>query len=307
MKIRSLIISLLVILVLVVGTSYIIVSLRKSGAPPETSKTPSLAESPVRIYGRVEPLGREVFVAPVKAGRVTKVMVTEGQDVSIGMPLCEIESDVERQALQVAIARVEELKAKLDLLQDELQRKQKLLPDRAVSELEVSQKQLEARALQKQIITAEAEVELKRRELELLLLRSPITGRVYKFDVRLGEYLTPQDSQRIIIGKHLKQVRLFIEAFWLDKVSMGDSFDVYDAENLRFLGKGAITYIAEYTGARDFRTEDALERLDTKYIQAILELDRAVSTPLGSLVVCERVQTNKESSKKVDQSKLTSD
>jgi len=61
MKARTLIIVLILVLVGVVGMSYTIVSLRKAAAPPEPSRTPSLAEASVRLYGRVEPLGREVF------------------------------------------------------------------------------------------------------------------------------------------------------------------------------------------------------------------------------------------------------
>uniref|UniRef100_A0A7C4RTN6 HlyD family secretion protein n=1 Tax=Desulfatirhabdium butyrativorans TaxID=340467 RepID=A0A7C4RTN6_9BACT len=294
MKPRVVIGILLLMAVLMVGITYVRVSLLKSGAPAEPARTPSVADAPIRVYGRVEPLGREVFVGPVQPGRVSRIWVEEGQDVSVGMVLCEIDSDVPRQVLQIAIARVGELQAKLDMVLDELQRKQKLLPDRAVAEIEVSQKHLEAQMLRKQIVTAEAEVEWRRRELETYVLRSPIDGRLYKLDVRLGEYLTPQDAQRIVIGKHRKQVRLFVEAFWADKVAVGDRFHARDAETLRSLGNGSITYVAAYTGSRDFRTEDALERLDTKYGQAILELEGDIDIPLGSLVSCERLDERRE-------------
>jgi multidrug resistance efflux pump len=130
---------------------------------------------------------------------------------------------------------------------------------------------------------------LKRRELQLLTLRSPIKGRLYKFDVRLGEYLTPQDAQRIIIGRHQRQIRLFIESFWIRKIGIGDRFVAYDAEDLHMLGKGKVVHISAYSGTRDFHTEDTLERLDTKYVQAVLELDDAVESPIGSLVLCQRL------------------
>jgi len=290
MKPRTVVIVLLGILAVVVGLNYVRLAMLKSGAPPEPARTPSLADSPVRVYGRIEPLGREVFVGPIQAGRIIKTMVKEGQDVTVGQPLCEIESDVARQALQVAIARVEESKARLDLILDELKRKGGLSGTGAVAELEISQKLLEAELLRKQIATAEAEVALKRRELELLTLRSPIEGRLYKFDVRLGEYLTPQDAQRIILGKHQKQIRLFVESFWIGKVAVGDLFVVHDAEDLRLLGKGKVVYVSAYSGTRDFRTEDSLERLDTKYVQAIVQLEDTVEAPLGSLVLCERLR-----------------
>jgi len=220
-------------------------------------------------------------------------MVEEGQDVSAGQALCEIESDVARQALQVAIARVEELRARLELVLDELKRKQPLMESGFIAQIEVSQKLLEAQLLRKQISTAEAEVELNRRELELLTLRSPVDGHLYKFDIRLGEYLTAQDAQRIVIGDRKKQVRLFVESFWIGKVTIGDLFAVYDAENLRLLGNGKVAYVSPYAGTRDFRSDDALERLDTRYVQAILQMEDTVDSPLGSLVLCERIEDQK--------------
>ena len=351
-KLRGIVGSLLVILLVIVGLSYVQVSLRKASAPPQPGATPSLEDAPARVYGRVEPVGREVFVAPQQSRRVTRVLVHEGQNVAAGQPLCELDAEVERQALQVALSSVRELEARLDLILDELKRKEPLtvsgpvvgqqalrvavlrvreLEARldlvldqlkrkehlsrtgAISEMEYSQKTLEAELLRKQIATAEAEaeiefsqktleverlrrqmataeaeVELKRRQLDTLILRSPIEGFLYTFDVRLGEHLTPQDYQRIVLGNPEKQVRLFLESFWIDKVRAGDRFLVRDAEILGQIGVGKVVWVSDYVGARDFRTEDSLERLDTKYAQAILQLEEATPITLGKIVLCER-------------------
>ncbi len=345
-KVRAIVGLLLLILVVVIGLSYIQISLRKASAPPAPSRTPSLDAAPVRLYGLVEPLDREVFLGPQQPRRVERIFVQEGQEVAAGQVLCELEQKVERQALevaksrvtelegrlnlvldelnrvmplsgqqalQVAAQRVRELEGRLDLVLDELKRKQPLSHTGAVAELEYSQKSLEAELVRKQIATAtsqavieysqksleaellrrqietaRAEVELRSRELEILTLRSPIQGRLYKFDVRMGEQLTPQDYRRIVIGKEEKQVRLFVETFWLDKVRMGDIFQVQDADTMRNIGSGRVVAVSEYVGARDFRSEDSFERLDTKYAQVILRVGKAASVPLGKLVLCVR-------------------
>jgi multidrug efflux pump subunit AcrA (membrane-fusion protein) len=351
-KVRAIIGALLLILVVIVGLTYVQVSLRKASAPPQPGLTPSLDDAPARVYGRVEPLGREVFVGPLQSRRVTRVLVQEGQNVTVGQTLCELKSDVERQALQVALSRVREFESKLDLVLDELKRTETLSTSgagvgqqtlrvaalrvrefeskldlvleelkrkeaasriRAISELEYiqkslesellrrqiatakaeaeiefSQKTLEAESLRRQIATAEAEVELRRAELDDLILRSPIQGYLYKFDVRQGEQLTPQDYQRIVLGKSEKQVRLFLESFWIDKFRVGDRLLVRDAETRRNVGFGKVVAVSDYVGARDFRTDDSLERLDTKYAQGILQLDEAASIPIGTVVLCER-------------------
>jgi multidrug efflux pump subunit AcrA (membrane-fusion protein) len=353
-KLRGIVVSLLVILLVIVGFFYVQVSLRKASAPPQPGATPSLDDAPARVYGRVEPLGREVFVAPQQSRRVARVLVHEGQNVAAGQPLCELDAEVERQDLQVALSSVRELEARLDIVLDELKRKEPLevsdpvagqqalrvsvlrvreleaqldlaldqlhrreplsrigatpaieysqrsleaellrkqiATAKAEAEIGFSQKTLEAEQLRRQIATAEAEVELKRRQLDTLILRSPIKGFLYTFDVRLGEHLTPQDFERIVLGSPEKQVRLFLESFWIDKVRVGDRFVVRDAEILRNLGIGKVVWVSDYVGARDFRTEDSLERLDTKYAQAILQLEEATSITLGKIVLCERQQ-----------------
>lgn len=350
-NIRAIVGFLCLILVVVIGISYIQISLRKASSPPAPGRTPSLADAPARLYGRVEPIDREVFVGPQQARRVERIFVHEGQEVSAGQALCALEQEVERQALEVAVSRVKEfegqlhilldelkrelpfagegpnenralrvavqrvreLEARLDLILDDLKRKKPLSKTGAVSELEYTQKALEAELVRKQIATAssqavieysqksleavrlrrqietaQAEVELRKRQLDILTLRSPIQGHLYKFDIRIGEQFTPQDYQRIVIGKPGKQVRLFVESFWLDRVRIGDVFQVQDAETMRPIGFGKVVAVSEYVGARDFRSEDTFERLDTKYAQAILQVEGTTSVPLGKLVLCTR-------------------
>lgn len=124
--------------------------------------------------------------------------------------------------------------------------------------------------------------------MDKLTLRSPIDGVVYKCDVRLGEQLTPQDYKRIILGLPDKQVRLFVEAFWLGGVQVGDRFVVRESETLAELGEGEVYELSPYVGERDFRSEDSRERLDTKYLQALLRLKTRKNPPIGLQVLCER-------------------
>lgn len=293
-KVRAIALFLFLIIIVVTGISYIRRSLREASAPPAPSRTPSLDAAPVRVYGLVEPLDREVFVGPQQARRVERIFVQEGQKVSVGQTLCVLEQGVGRQALEVAISRVKEFEGRLNLILDELNRKEPLSQIGAIPEVEYTQKSLEAELIRRQIKTTQAEVELRKRELDILTLRSPIQGRLYKFDVRIGEQLTPQDYKRIVIGKPEKQVRLFVESFWLDKVRMGDVFQVQDAETMRNIGLGKVVAVSEYVGARDFRSEDTFERLDTKYAQAILQVEGAASVPLGKLVLCVRENSHTE-------------
>ncbi|NLI48161.1 MAG: biotin/lipoyl-binding protein [Acidobacteria bacterium] len=352
MKLPKWIIWLIFVIVVIAGSYYTVVSLRRAAAPPEPAKTPSLDNAPVRLYGRVEPLHREVFLGPLQPRRVTKILVKEGMEVHPGQVLVELDSDVEQQAaqlarlrvlelesqldrlldelrrevplteirpgemqnaLQVLVLRVRELESRLDLVLDELKRKEPLSQIGAVSEqdfsqkileaksirsqiatataeaeLDFQQKQLQAESIRRQIATAKAEVELKRRELDKLTLVSPIEGMVYKLDVRIGELLTAQDYARIVLGERRKQIRMYVESYWFGKIRQGDRFQIRDGETLERIGEGTVTEVSQYVGVRDFRTEDSMERLDTKYAQAILSVDNSTDIPLGKLVLCDR-------------------
>ena len=289
MKIRKIIIILIVILVIIVGLNYIRLSMKKAAMPPQVGKSPSLDEAPVRVYGLIEPLGREVFVGPIQPRRVVRIYVKEGDLVKANELLIQLDDDLERQSLQIAESRREEAVRRLKILENELIPKRELARREAIRPFELSQLELQAKLQEQQIATASAEVEMAKAQLDKLQLRSPITGVVYKMDVRLGELLTPQDYGRIIIGSPQKQVRMFVETFWLDRVHVGQRFVVKEAETLREVGQGEVVSISNYVGARDFRTEDKLERIDTKYGQAILKLDKLVQTPIGMLVVCEKL------------------
>jgi len=288
MKPRPRLVFLLVLLGVFVGLNYVRLSLRRAARPPAPARTPALAEAPERLYGLVEPLGREAFVGPLQARRVVELAVAEGAAVRAGDVLCRLDGDLEAQAVRVAEARLEEAVRRLAITEDELRRKRDLARERAVSEFEVRKLELIARLEEQQIETARAEVAARRTELEKLTLRAPLDGRVYKLDVRLGEQLTPQDGERIVVGRPEQQVRLFVETFWMERVRPGQRYRVRDSETLRDLGAGVVVEISPYVGARGFRTEDRLERLDTKYAQAILRLDSSNALPLGLTVLCER-------------------
>lgn len=303
MRLRTIMIFLLVLLLAIVSVIYIGVSLRKAAEPPEPALTPSLNDAPIRVYGLVEPLGREVFVGPLLNGRVMEVAVQEGDRVDSGQVLCILESDVEKAALHVAQSQLNEAIAQLAITRDNLDRKRPLADKGAIPEFDASQVELQARLEEQQIASARAEVERRKVEIEKLTLRSPIAGTVYKIDVRVGELLTPQDYRRVVVGRSEKQVRLFVETFWLGRVNINDRFLVREAESLRKIGVGVVESVSPYVGARDFRTEDRLERMDTKYAQAILRLESLTETPIGMQVICERQGVPRQSRSAADTSK----
>lgn len=285
MKVRKVLIYLIIGLTLAATVGYIVRALRESAAPPENAVPPSLSETPARVYGLVEPLGREVFLAAPLPRKITSVLVKEGDRVTEGQVLLILEDDLEKRALEIAQRRVEEALARIALTSDLLKRNQGLFERRAIAEYDYTRVKLQLAYEQKLLETARREVALRQTDLDRLTLKSPVAGVVYKLDVRLGELLTPEDYRRIIIGKQEKQVRLFVEVFWRERYRLGQRVTIKDAETLQEIGVGNVTAILPYIGTRDFRTEEPLERLDTKYNQVIVELPTSREVPIGLQVI----------------------
>ena len=263
----------------------------KSAPPMKVAEPPALNESPARVYGSIEPAGREVFVSPPQTKEVVRIFVKEGDTVKEGQALCVLDSEVELAQLQAARARIEAAKKVLAISQDDMKRKKDLYAKKVDSEFRYTQARLQVELEQSNIAVALKEAALVRSRIEQLELKSPIDGKVYKCDVRLGETLSAGDNTRIILGAPDLWVRLFVEAYWKDRVTLGSEFSIYNSETDEQIGVGKVIFKAPYMGRRNFRTEDSQERFDTKFQEVVLELiSSKEDVPIGLSVIAELKQ-----------------
>jgi len=283
MRIVKWVIGLIVIGALV---NFMFTSFVKSSKPPQVAKPPVLPETPARVYGKIEPAGREVYVSPPMTKRVVAIYVKEGDVVKKGQVLCSLESDVETAQVNLALAKIETAKTALEITQDDFKRKKNLYLQKTDSEFSYTQSRLKLQQDADSIAVAEREAQLARARLEELQLKSPIDGMVFKFDVRLGETLAAGDNTRIILGGKDLWVRLFVESYWLDRVKPGSQYKVYNSETNKLIGSGKVILALPYVGRRDFRTEDSQERFDTKFQEVVMALDDTQSeAPIGLSVM----------------------
>jgi multidrug efflux pump subunit AcrA (membrane-fusion protein) len=292
MRIVKWVVGLVIIGVLV---NFMFTSFVKSSKPPQVAKPPVLPETPARVYGKIEPAGREVYVSPPQTKRVVAIFVKEGDVVTKGQVLCSLESDVETAQLNLNLTRIASAKKALEITQDDLKRKKSLFVQKSDSEFSYNQSRLKSELDANSIAVAEREAELAKAQLEELQLKSPIDGMVYKFDVRLGETLAAGDNTRIILGDKNLWVRLFVESFWLDRIKVGSQYKVYNSETNNYIGSGKVIFALPYVGRRDFRTEDAQERFDTKFQEVVLALeDKQGAAPIGLSVMAELQQAGEQ-------------
>jgi len=269
---------------------FIINSLSKSAKPFESAQPPALPNTPARIYGIIEPLGGEVYIAPPVPRTVQAIYVSEGSIVKKGQPICLLDCDIEKTELEIAKSKIKEIESKIAITKDEFSRKQELFKEKAIPELEYEQLRLQLEYEKTMLKTALAAYDQAKTQLERLLLKSPVDGGIYKLDIHNGELFTPQDYKKIIIGNRQKQVRMFVESFWRNRITINGKVIIKDSETTEPIGKGWITAILPYIGTRDFRTEDALERIDVKYQQVLVKATFSKDVPIGLLVQCELAQ-----------------
>jgi len=278
--------SLLLWAAAVVVIFFVVVAVLRSAPGKSAPVPPKLADAPARIYGTVEPLGGPVYVAAQTPRSVSRIVAREGDTVQAGATLVVLESAVEEAQVHAAFDRASAAEKAYAISREAFVRAAGLYATKGISEQEFRQAQLKAGLDSANYGAAQADAALARAQLDQLTLRSPVDGRIYKLDVRLGQTLAAGDDSKIIVGATRQQARMFVESFWLNRLRVGDECEIRDSETSRELGLGRVVSLSPYVGDRTVRTEDTRERFDAEYQIAVLELDTA-GLPLGLNVVAE--------------------
>jgi multidrug efflux system membrane fusion protein len=136
----------------------------------------------------------DVEVRPRVSGMVDEVHFREGDLVKKDDKLFSIDIRPFQAAYDRAAAALAAAEARVTLTGSELGRAKRLLEERALSQRELDEKNnahLEAVAA---VQGAEAEVQLARLDLEFAEVRSPITGRVGRLDITVGNIVQAGQS-----------------------------------------------------------------------------------------------------------------
>lgn len=280
--------------VIIAGSVFIVSSFLKASRPPQAAEPPVISAAPVKVFGVIEPAGREVFVSPPFTRRITSVHAAEGDSVERGQLLAQMENSVETAQVALAETKIDLARKAIELEEDDARRSRELFSKNIDSEYQYVQARLQKELEEKRLAVAIDELRLARAQLEQTMLRSPIDGIIYKFDVRLGETLASGDNSRIILGEKGYWARMWVESFWRDRVTPGTSYVLYDSETRGEIGTGKFLKRTPYMGRRDFRTEDMQERFDTKFQEVILEVTPSGdSLPIGLTVIAELAESDR--------------
>jgi RND family efflux transporter MFP subunit len=135
--------------------------------------------------GRIEPV-ESVAIRPRVSGYIERIGFTEGGTVQKGDLLFVIDPRPYRTELARAEAQLAAAKTRSDLARSEVARSERLLGAGAVSHEEYDERVNRGRETGAEVQEAEAAVAAAKLNLEFTRVTSPITGRVSKAEVTVG-------------------------------------------------------------------------------------------------------------------------
>lgn len=136
------------------------------------------------------------------------------------------------------------------------------------------------------VLASEARLAQAQAQLERLAVRSPIDGEVLQVKVRPGELYSFQGTEPLVVmgDTSTLRVRMDVDERDIAKVKLGASAyvtaDAFGSQ--RFAGK--VVEIGRRFGRKNVRTDDPVEKNDTKVLETLIELDGAPALVPGQRV-----------------------
>lgn len=141
----------------------------------------------------------------------------------------------------------------------------------------------QVREFDAQIAEAAARVREAEARVEKTLVRAPIAGVILRKRLKGGESVTPESQTGIVTIADTSSLRVRIDLDETDVAKIKENqrafvtADAFDSQ--KFTAR--VIKIGQILGRKNFRTERPTERVDTKILEVLLELDGNQKLPLG--------------------------
>jgi len=255
-----------------------------AGRPAPVAAAPA-APRGVAAEGRVSAYpGAEVIVAAERGGRLTRVLVEEGQSVRKGALLAEIESDELQAALHEARARVVEAQAEVKLAALNRERRERLVREQIVAAHDLDQASRDLDIARARLETAGAEVTRYEAQIRKTRIVAPIAGTVIARQVDAGE--TVETGDHAFTMANLGRLRIEAEADEADAGSLtlgapvAITSDGYEGRSW----KGSIEEIADAVTLRKLKAQDPSRPTDTRIVAVKVAFLEDAPLKLGTTV-----------------------
>jgi HlyD family secretion protein len=132
------------------------------------------------------------------------------------------------------------------------------------------------------VVAAQAKRDEAKARLDRLTVRAPYAGEVLQIKYRVGEYYQPQTDPLMTYGDTSRlRVRMDVDERDIAKVRLGQAaYAAADAfPGRKFTAK--VSEIGRRMGRKNVRTDDPVERVDTKILEVVLDLEQGQDLPPG--------------------------
>ena len=185
--------------------------------------------STLTISGTIAALpNQDVKVSALVPGRISAMMVAEGDQVKDGSVLAKIDDHSYRDQLQQAQASVEQANASLDNARLNRKRNADLVQRGIAARKDLEDAVTAERVAEAALKQAQAAVALARLQLSRTEVKSPLSGTVVKRLVSAGEQVDGTGTQPIFEVANTAEVELFgnVPAIYLQKIRVGQMLPV---------------------------------------------------------------------------------
>jgi HlyD family secretion protein len=178
----------------------------------------------------------EVHVGPRSGGRVEKIFAQEGDKLSAGQPIVQLEAYEMRARRDLAAAQIdtamrdeESQEALLEFLRDDAQRQQDLLKRKVISPTDAQRAGSAATSQEKVVEAAKMRVVQARAQLAdidaqlgEMQVTAPSDSVLEVLSVKVGDVLPPnREVATLLLPQHL-WVRVYVPEPWLGLIKVGD-------------------------------------------------------------------------------------
>ncbi|APR77839.1 Membrane-fusion protein [Minicystis rosea] len=127
------------------------------------------------------------------------------------------------------------------------------------------------------LLSAKARLDQAKATLDRRSIRAPYAGEILQVKARTGEYYTPGASESpVVLGDTSRlRVRMDVDERDIGRIKLGQrAYAVADAFPVEKL-TGTVAEIGRRMGRKNVRTDDPTERIDTKILEVVIDLDDA--------------------------------
>ncbi len=143
---------------------------------------------------------QKIEIHPAMPGLLTRIAFQEGQDVQKGDLLFEFDPRPRQAALEVAEGELARARAEMSLAEAGLARQRQLVKTAAISEAEIEKATAGLAAARTAVLAAEAKLQSARLDLEATRIVSPITGRIGRAYLSVGNWVLPGATLAVIVS-----------------------------------------------------------------------------------------------------------